>query len=408
MFPKKYLPLLITSLIGFIDVMGVGLVYPMFAGMLFRPDCAMLSPDTSEFARGAYLGLLLATMPMVQFFSGPLLGMLSDQHGRRKILVPSLWVGVLGYFFAYYAVVQENLLLLILSRVAVGISAGTAAIVSAVLADISQPEDKAKNFGILNMALGLGFTVGPFVGGCLSIWGYSLPFAMAGIATAGNAVLSYFFLKETYVPRGKQKVDLLLGLKNIFKAFKIPRLQIIFTVIFIACTGWSFYWEFTPVTWISKYGFSTTKIGSLYAFGAFVYAICCGFLVGPIVKRFSNDKIFYLSLFGCAVFMGALYFNTSPEVLFVYIALQQMSISFFWPTAATAVSNSVGADVQGETMGVMQSMDSLAFGISPLIAGPLLGLTPVMPILLGSFCMGSAGVLFFYYHRKALKAPANT
>ncbi len=400
MFTKKSISLFILSLVGFIDVMGVGLVYPMFASMIFQGDCAILPPDSSDAMRGTCLGILLATMPLTQFFSAPILGMLSDQIGRRKIVIPGLALGVFGYMLAMAAVGMESFILLLVSRIVIGISAGTASVVGAAIADISSSEDKAKNFGLFNMGCGLGFTVGPFLGGILSgtnLWiveRYALPFFVAGLVTLINLLLVVFWLTDSYVPKTGGKLSLGLGIRNIKKAFVSKGLQAVFAAVFLACVGWSFYWEFAPVTWISAYNFSTATIGNFYAYGAAVYALSCGVLIRPIVSRYSNQHVLCYALIGCAAAIGMLAFHASEIWLWLYIPLQQFAMALFWPTAAAVVSNSASEDVQGEILGVLQSVDSLAFAVSPLIAGPLLGITTSMPIIVGSLAMLlAAGVM---------------
>lgn len=402
MFSKKTISLFILSLVGFIDIMGMGLVYPMFASMIFQGDCMLLPADASDGTRGACLGILLAAMPITQFFSAPILGMLSDQKGRKRIVTPGLSMAVVGYMVAMAAVSMESFALLLLSRILIGIAAGTASVVSAGIADISSPEDKAKNFGFYNMACGLGFTIGPFLGGILSsssLWiieRYALPFFFAGVVTVINLLLVVFFLEDSYQPKAAGKLSLSLGVQNIKKAFQIKGLQAVFASVFLACVGWSFYWEFAPVTWISEYNFSTATIGNFYAYGAAVYALSCGVLIRPIVSRFSNLHVLCVALIGCSTTIGLLLFHASDFWLWVYIPLQQFFIALFWPTAAAVVSNAVNEDVQGEILGVLQSVDSLAFAVSPLIAGPLLGISTSMPIIVGSASMLlAAGALGF-------------
>lgn len=410
MFTKKNFSLFLVSLVGFIDLMGMGLVYPMFSSMLFQGDCLILPEGTSDALRGTCLGILLATMPITQFFSAPMLGMLSDQKGRKKILVPSLVVGVGGYLIAMLAVNLDSFILLLVSRVAVGISAGTVAVVGAALADVSTPDEKAKNFGILNMACGLGFTVGPFLGGILSgyqIWpfvGYSLPFAVAGAVTLINLVLIMFFFEETYSGKTESHLSFIQGVLNIRKAFKIEGLQAIFLAVFLACVGWSFYWEFAPVTWITQHGFDTATIGNFYAYGAAIYAISCGLLIQPVVSRFSNQHILCYSLIGGGLSIGMLLLHTSPEWLWFYIPLQQFTIALFWPTASAVVSNSANEEMQGEILGVLQSVDSLAFAVSPLIAGPLLGISSSTPVVIGSLAMFFAALVLGNYLRNSPKS----
>lgn len=414
MFHKKTLSLLLILAVAFIDTLGVGLVYPMFASMIYQGDCHILPPDTSEATRGACLGILLAAMPIVQFFSAPFLGMLSDKKGRKRILVPALFAGVIGYAIAILGIVFESFAILLVSRMLVGLSGGTAAVVSASLADISSQEDKAKNFGLFNMAFGLGFTAGPFIGGILSgvefgiIKAYVLPFIFAGIVLLLNLIMIQLFYSETFKTNDKNNtpLSLLQGLHNIKKAFGIKELRITFLAIFFSCIGWSFYWEFTPVTWISLHQFDTATIGNLYAYGAFVYAISCGLLIRPIVNRFSNGAIFSGSLLILSISIGALLFHQEAKWLWFYIAIQQFAIALFWPTASAAISNAVDKSMQGEILGILQSVDSLAFAIGPLIAGPLLAFSASTPIVVGCGTIFLAAIILKKGIRTKSKAQA--
>lgn len=409
MFSKQTISLFIIAFIGFIDFIGIGLVYPMFSSMLYSDNCLFLSDTTSEAMRGTCLGILLAMMPITQFFSAPLLGILSDQYGRKKVLIPSLAVGFFGYLIAIIAVIQGNLFLLILSRVGVGIAGGTTAVVNAAIADISTNEDKAKNFGLLNMAMGLGFTLGPLIGGISSemslgfIQGYSVAFLGAAILIFINLFLVIFFFEESYTPKTRTKLSILQGIDNIKKALISQELRFLFGCVFFACVGWSFYWEFIPVVWIKDFGFDQKAVGYNFAYGALFYAISCGILIRPIVNRFSNYHVLFWGLIGCSISIGMLLIHADPIGLWVYIPLQQFCIALFWPTAAAAVSNSVNDEQQGETLGILQSVESLAFAISPLIAGPLLGISVSMPIIIGSgMILLAAVILSFSFNQKQL------
>lgn len=390
MFSKKAISLFIITFIGFIDFIGIGLVYPMFASMLYSDNCIFLSDTTSDAMRGTCLGILLAMMPITQFFSAPLLGILSDQYGRKKVLIPALTVGMFGYLFAILAITQGNLLLLILSRVGVGIAGGTAAVVNAAIADISTNEEKAKNFGLLNMAMGLGFTLGPLIGGISSemslgfIQGYSVAFLGAAILILINLCLVICCFEESYTPKSTTKLSILQGIENIKMALISKELRFLFGCVFFACVGWSFYWEFVPVVWIKDFGFDQKTVGYNFAYGALFYAVSCGVLIRPIINRFSNYHALFWGLIGCSLSIGMLLIHANPLALWFYIPLQQFCIALFWPTAAAAVSNSVNEEQQGETLGILQSVESLAFAISPLIAGPLLGISISMPIIIGS------------------------
>ncbi|MEN9654051.1 MAG: hypothetical protein RL235_163, partial [Chlamydiota bacterium] len=190
----------LVLLVVFLDWTGIGLVYPIFSAMLFHPDCPILHESTSHALRGWYLGVLLASMSIAQFFSSPILGSLSDQKGRKPIFIITLLLTAVGYLLSAGAIWGESLGYLILSRVVVGLAAGNASVVSATIADLSSHENKTKNFGLFSMACGVGFTLGPFLGGELSQFGFAVPFICSAIATLTNTLLMLYYFKETHIP----------------------------------------------------------------------------------------------------------------------------------------------------------------------------------------------------------------
>jgi DHA1 family tetracycline resistance protein-like MFS transporter len=367
----------------FLDWLGIGLVYPMFSAMLFSPSHLLLDPGVSGETRSFYLGILLAAMSVAQFFSGPLLGALSDQKGRKPLFLISLAAGMVGYGFCMWGILAKNVILLIGARVLVGLAAGNASIVSAVIADLSTPANKAKHFGLYSMMCGVGFTVGPFLGGKLSEGSFATPFLVAGVATLVNLVLIFFFFKETHSVRQAARLRLSEGIRNLKKAWKIPALTSVFLTVLFFCFGWSFFYEFIPVSWIADYRFDAGKIGFFYAYGAGIYALSAGLLIGPIVKRYKSDKIMCIA--SCALALLILMLLTRPNEgwLWIYLPLVNFLAALVYPTFSTIVSNCASRQAQGETLGILQSIQSAAFALSPLAAGPLLGANPHMPMLVG-------------------------
>lgn len=400
---NKNFTLFILLFIAFIDVMGVGLVYPMFSTMLFNKDYSIVDGATLETTRGFYLGVLLSIMPMTQFFASPLLGKISDAKGRRSILIGCLIVGIIGYGIAILSVDTGNLSLLFLSRVVVGISAGSAAVLSASLADLSTEENKADHFGLLNMAYGVGFAIGPFLGGWLSKYGMSVPFWMAGCALGLNLFFVFCFFSETHkVKKKMQKLSLGLGLLDLKNAFQHPGLRAVFYASFFACFGWSFYWEFIPVTWIADYAMGPGEIGKVYAYGAAVYALSTGLLIRPITARFQPQVILFYALAGSGIYILFSLIHFPPVWLWLYIPLQQYLIAFFFPTCATYISNQSSKDVQGEVLGILQSVESFGFAVSPLIAGFTLGWNKDSPIIIGGISMLMGALVLGVLLRKTL------
>jgi len=399
---KKNFLLLILLFVAFIDWMGVGLIYPMFSSLLFNKEMAIVAAEVSDVARGIYLGFLLALMPLTQFFSAPILGTLSDGKGRRRVLMACLWIGIAGYIAAVYGMHTESLFWLMASRAILGISAGSAAVVGAAIADLSSPSEKAKNFGLLNMACGVGFTVGPFLGGQLMALGQEAPFW----ASLGMVVLSlglvYFFLEETFPAVKAVKATLGAGLKNLRKAVRIPALRAMFLSALFFAFGWSFYWEFVTVNWIAKYGMGPVEIGQVYAYAAGFYALSSGLLIRPVVKRVRPVVVMFVSLCFAGPYILLSLWHFPKNYFWAYLPLQQYSIAFLFPTLAAYVSNWASDETQGEMMGILQSVESFAFAASPLVAGIFVGMNPNMPIVVGGSMMLLAALILGVFLRKEI------
>jgi len=399
MHHSKTLALWLLLLIVFFDWLGVGLVYPMFSSMLFQPECPFLACGTSNAERGFYLGVLLAAMSTAQFFSGPILGTLSDQLGRRPIFLYSLVLGVIAYMCCVGAVWMESLGGLILSRVLVGIGAGKP--VSAAIADISSDSSsKAKNFGLYSMASGVGFTIGPYLGGKFSGSGFYLPFCIAAVASLVNFLLIWAFFQETNHELKKQTLRWSAGLRNLKKAFTIPGLRSVYLATFLYCFGWSFYFEFLPVTWISDFHFDAQQIGFFYAYGAAWYAISSGYLIRPFVSYFRSETIFFYALSAIGVLLLSMYFGRTVLWIWLAFPVANFLASLLFPTSTTMVSNWAGKDAQGETLGILQSVQAAAFAFSPLASGALLGDSPHMPMILGGGTMLLGALVVGVFLRK--------
>jgi len=399
---SKTLTLSLVLLIVFLDWLGIGLVYPMFSAMLFQKECPFLGCDASSAERGFYLGLLLASMSIAQFFSGPILGALSDQKGRKPVFIYSLCLGVFAYLFCVIAVWMTNIFALIFSRIMVGIAAGNAAAVSAAIADISDEETKTKHFGLYSMACGVGFTIGPYLGGKFSGAGFFMPFLIAAGATLLNLTLILAFYRETNLHRKSETLPLSAGIKNLKKAFLIPGLRSLFFAVLLYCFGWSFYYEFLPITWIHDFHFDAKQIGFFFAYGAGWYALSSGYLIRPLVTRYSATSVFFYALCALSILLFLLFFTRSVLWIWLSFPLSNFLASLLFPTSTTMVSDWANKDSQGEMLGILQSVQSAAFALSPLAAGSFLGNNPHMPTILGGTTMLLAALVIGGTLRKSL------
>ena len=400
--------------ITFIDYMSIGLVYPLFTSLVFDQKTGFFPPGTSDAFRGLVLGVLFSLMPLVQFFSAPIIGFLSDRKGRKTLLLVTLTIGLIAYCISVAGVHSKSLSLLIISRILLGVSGGSAAIVQAVFADISNEEEKSSYFSLFNMALGAGLTVGPFVGGkfsdpsFFSMGSYELPFWFASVIICINILLVLFFLEETkQVENNFTPIELISGMRHIQEALYLPGLRILFVCAFIFSFGWSFFIEFVPVYMMGKYAFRSPDIGTFYAYSSGVYALSCGVLIRPIIKHVSSYHVLFFGLLFCGSYVLGFLFIDSAVYVCVYFPFLLFLVALIFPTLTTMISQEAMQNSQGKTLGILQSVQSMAFAISPLFSGPLVGLYPFMPIVIGSFSMLAASAVFgcFFSVKKSIEKP---
>lgn len=232
------LPLVFIMITVVIDAMGIGLIMPVMPDLLTEVQGGSL-------ANAAIWGGILSTsFAVMQFLFGPVIGGLSDRFGRRPVLLVSLVVMALDYVVMALA---GSIWLLLAGRIVGGITAATHSTANAYIADISKPEDKAANFGLIGAAFGIGFVLGPVIGGLLAEYGTRAPFYAAAVLAALNAVFGYFVLKETVTDKIRR--PFLWRRANPFGAFKalgqFPELKKLLFVFFIYQVAFGVY----PAIW---------------------------------------------------------------------------------------------------------------------------------------------------------------
>src|ERR1035437_2493368 len=233
---KQKSPLMTIFLTVFINLLGVGIVIPVIAPLLLYPAHNMLPFETSQHTRSIVLGFLIASYPLAQFFGAPMLGALSDRYGRKKLLALSLFGTVVGYILFATAIIEQNIYLLFFSRILDGFTGGNISIAFSAIADLSDEKTKAKNFGMIGAAFGLGFILGPFIGGRLadsnvvSWFNPATPFWFAALLASLNLLFVFIAFPEILKVRNNTPVSLFTGIRNIGVAFQKQHLRTIFFV----------------------------------------------------------------------------------------------------------------------------------------------------------------------------------
>ena len=410
---RLLLPVFVTV---FIDMLGATIVLPVLAPLLLDFVHGVMPIDVTGFSelqlanlkenRNIIYGLLIAIFPFAQFFGAPVLGAWADKIGRKKVLMLSLIGTFIGYVLFSVGVHYAFISLLFISRALDGFTGGNISIAFSAVSDVSKPEEKAKNFGLVSMAFGLGFIVGPFLGGVLSdekicsFFSFETPFIMAAILCLVNIFLvkKYFF--ETLKEPSSKPFNILQGFHNIAKAFRSKSFRVLFIVTFLGIFGFSLFTQFLQIFFIEKFNYSVSDIGFFFAFVGIWIAITQGFLLGKIRKKLSEVKIVQYSIPCLAIILLLYIFPTESYFLFFLAPFVAIFQGLYRPNLQAIISNAASADEQGEILGINQSVQSLAMTIPPVIAGFIVSLNVHLPIIFAAVFTFLAFLVFFIFYKK--------
>ncbi|RUT33058.1 MFS transporter [Arsenicitalea aurantiaca] len=366
--------ILITILL---DMIGVGIIVPVLPELLEE----LTGGSVAEAAIiGGYLVFAYALM---QFVFSPVLGNLSDRFGRRPVLLASLLGLTFDYLLMGFAPVVA---ILFIGRVISGIAGAAVATATAYMADITPPEKRSQRFGLIGAAFGLGFIIGPVIGGELGEFGPRVPFyAAAGLAFA-NFLFGVFVLPESLPKRRRRRFDIRRA--NPFGAVlalrQYPVVVWLLGVLFLFALAGQAYPSVYNYFTIEVFSFSSSQIGrSLGAFGI-GFAICQALLVGPAVKRVGEVPVVLFGMGAAALaFIGTAFISTELMLYFFLMigALSGLAV----PAVNGLLSRQVPDNAQGELQGAVNAANSLATIIGPLAATQIFGLFTLDPVSPGYF-----------------------
>ena len=335
-----------------LDMVGFGLIIPVLPTLIESVGHMDLS--------GAALigGWMFFAFSAAQFLFGPVMGNLSDAYGRRPLLL----LAVAGLMFDYlFSALAPSLTWLFVGRIIAGVCGSSYVIANAYIADVTAPDDRAKAFGMMGAAFGIGFVVGPAIGGLLGEFGPRVPFYVAAVISGLNFLFGYFVLPETLPLEKRRPFD--WHRANPFGTFKVFRsytgvvpLSAVLFVFFFASSVYPAIWPFWGM---AKFDWSTKTVGlTLAAFGI-IAAITQGALSGPLVKRFGEHKVALFGLIFAVV--AAVGYGFAPGLLIVLIMLViHAPEGLVHPMLIALMSKSVPDDAQGELQGGISSVMNVA------------------------------------------------
>ncbi len=377
-------PLFLMALTVFIDITGFGLILPLlpfFAGRLG--------------ASPAGVGMVLTIYALAQFLFTPLVGALSDRYGRRPIILASLLIEAFGFALTALA---GSFGALLLARFVGGLGASNLGSAQAVVSDVTTPERRARGMGVIGAAIGLGFVVGPALGGLLAATGAQTPFwAAMGVALA-NALLALLFLPETRKLQASRTDVLphrgLLALLGGWRlaashpvALRLVAINLLFTVAFAAMEA------MFPLLAHHTFGWGATQTGYIFTYVGVLVVVMQGGLVGRLVIRFGERRLLLAGLVLLAAGLLLLPLSTNLALLLVSTGLLSIGDGAVTPVSSTLLSFASPPGAQGEMLGLAQGVGGLGRVLGPLGAGWLFSLGRGAPFVAGALlALVAAGI----------------
>lgn len=365
----------IVFFVMLMDIVGLSIIFPVAPFIVQRYSDSAVT-----------VTLLSGIYAAAQFFAAPAMGNISDRVGRRPVLLISVFGSAIGYFIFG---IGGALWILFLSRVIDGVTGGNLSTASAYIADVSPPADRAKNFGLIGVAFGLGFILGPALGGLVSQISIDAPAFLAGILSLISVGVMYFALPESLPKEKRDKTPLSLKdfnpLMSIGDMLKKPNLGLLLLIVCVFNFAFSGTSSVVGVYSAQRLNATPAQIGMLFVVGGIITAIVQAKIVDPTVKRYGEKNMAIVSLLCLGLGYGFIAIATEFWMLYPTAILRNGIGGFFWGTLGALTASKVLPREQGKLAGVNTAIQSLMSAISPLAAGVAYdNIAPGAPFLLGA------------------------
>lgn len=378
-------PMLFILATLLIDAIGIGIVFPIMPDLMERVGAG----GTAE--GSVWAGLLMAAYAGAQFLLGPVVGSFSDAHGRRPVLIAALAFLALDYVIMALA---DSLWLLLLGRTLAGMAGATYITATAYIADISSKAERATNFGLIGAAFGIGFVLGPALGGLVAGWHVTAPFWLAAGLAAANTVFGLIVLPESLTPENRRPFGRrdLNPFGAILTAFRMPGLAVPLICLFafeFANMVYPTLWAF----WVREvYGWSAFLIGlTLSAYGVLI-VIAQGVIMPHAVRLLGEGRVMLWGMALAAATMVGFGFTATLWALCILLPLAALT-DLVPPTLTAMAANVAPEDRQGLVQGVIASLGAISAVVAPLLLTRVFGMfadrdgaiyLPGAPFLLGA------------------------
>ena len=385
---------LVIFLTVFIDLIGFGIVIPILP--LYGKDYG---------ASGFMVGLIIASFSVMQFIFSPIWGRLSDRIGRRPVLLMSLAGGAAAYGIFTLASVMKGsagLWLLLASRSFAGICGGNINVAQAYIADITPPEHRSAKMGLIGVAFGLGFIVGPLLGVLSIHLGHAAPGLVATALCTANLLLAFFILPESWKPTSEH-VIVRPRFGQWMHTLRQPQIGLLILLFFMATFCFA-CWETTLALFLQQMlHYEMRHVSALFAFSGVISACIQGGMIKRLVRSMGESKLIIFSFLVMGVSFVIMPLCSSLSMVLFAVALLSIGTSTNRPPTFGLLSILTPSAEQGANLGIAQSAGSLARIVGPLFAGALFDAHPSMPYYIcGVLALIAGGVGWVWLQKEPL------
>lgn len=349
---KRSAALVFIFITVLIDVIGIGIIIPIIPVLIQELTGGTISQSSS------YAALLVLAYSSMQFLFSPVIGGLSDQFGRRPVLLISLFGFGIDYIFLALA---PTIGWLFVGRIISGITGASFSTASAYIADVSPPEKRAQNFGLIGAAFGLGFIIGPTLGGLLGEYGSRIPFWVSAGLSLINWLYGYFVLPESLAPEKRRKFDIKRAnpIGSLLSLKKYPMIVALVASLFLVTVGgfavqgtWTFYT-------MEKFIWSEWQVGLSLGFVGLMVAIVQGGLIRIIIPKLGQERALFFGLIITSVGLMAFGLASAPWMMYAIMIPFALG-GLAGPAFQGIISSQVSDKEQGELQGALTSLNSVA------------------------------------------------
>ncbi|MBK2126382.1 MFS transporter [Fangia hongkongensis] len=389
-----------------IDIMGVGLVFPVIPEIIFSHNSVLFAPETSQSTRSLYYGVSMAAWPLGIFIGSAIIGRLSDNYGRKTMLIASLIGTAIAYLLSVLAFHSGSLALFIFSRFICGFFGGSFSIAQTVILDISTSENRIKNLSLITLAASIGFIFGPIITtivGMLATTEYqaiNLPFLFGAILAIVNLISVCMFLPETYTkPLQKAKLHLISLIFSFRIMFIDKRVQILALAFLMLQIGWGYYAQALPLALAKLFGFGQSAVGGIFIVLSAGFALSTLWVQQKVLKRLSSKQAMYTTatLLALIFLLAATWINVGVMIFSAFFSAMIQII--FYTALLAVIASMVEEHEQGAIMGGATSVFGVAWFINAFSLGPIVNLNVIFPFYLAAIALAFGG-FFSYLHYK--------